>query len=380
MSKPLRAFAIALLLGTAAVAVGTVSTTEVAYAAGVRPAVGNPLKAAIDLAGRGDGQGALAKVREAESVGGLSSEEQRMVAQTKEYITVKTGAGNANSPAGAKAKFAADYNAGRYRDVVGSDADALRKYGAFDSNSQLVVAQAYQMMGDYKTAIQLLKGLGDGDAVLSQLMNAAGKMGDTETERSVAKRMILKGESKYWPYLIIGTENTHGLSEKETLDVYRIRYLTGNMRSADDYLNLAEMALQFGYTAEAQKVVKDGIAKNVLTGDRVQRLQRLADAQAAKDQAGFDKAIAAAKNGSGDEMVRLGVDLSGWGRNDDAISLVKAGIAKGVTDKDEAQISLGVVLNAAGQKGAAERALGAVRDPKARAVADLWSVYVGSGK
>jgi len=379
MSKPLRAFAIALLMGTAAVAAGTVATTGVAYAAGVRPAVGNPLKEAIDLASHGNGAAALAKVREAESVGGLSSEEQRLVAQTKEYITVKTGAGNANSPAGAKAKFANDYDAGRYRDVVGPDADALRKYGAFDGNSQLVVAQAYYMMGDNATAIKLLQGMGDSDNVLSLLMAAAGKAGDSATERSVAKRMIERGQSKYWPYLIIGTENTHGLSDQEALDVLRIRYLTGQMRNADDYQELAERALQFGYTAEAQKVVQDGFTKKVLAGDRSQRLLNLATAQTQKDAASLDQRTAAAnKAPNGDELVKIGVDLMGFGKNDDAVNTVKAGIAKGVTDKDAAQLSLGVVLTAAGQKDAALKAFGAVKDPKAMAVADLWSVYVRS--
>src|ERR1043166_7191715 len=205
--KPLQAFGIALALGGAAlVGSATLPLVSTAQAATVRPAVGRPLQAAISLANQGQAGAALAKVREAESVSGLTGSEQAAIAQTRAYIGAKPGAGG--SAVGCKAKFANDYNGGRYREVVGEDADCLRKSGGYGYSDEIIVAQAYYLMGDYNTAIRMLRGMGDSDQVLSLLMSAAGKAGDTQTEGAVAERLILKGQSKYWTYLLPPADHT----------------------------------------------------------------------------------------------------------------------------------------------------------------------------
>src|ERR1700712_2277677 len=48
--------------------------------------------------------------------------------------------------AGAKAKCANDYNAGKFKDVI-ADGESLKKYNALDSQSQLIIAQAYYKGG-----------------------------------------------------------------------------------------------------------------------------------------------------------------------------------------------------------------------------------------
>ena len=175
-----QAVGIVLALSGAAVVATVAISPQIAQAATVRPAVGKPLQAAVALANGGKGAAAMAKVHEAESVGGLTASEQAAIAQTKSFIGAKTGAGGGAT--GCKAKFANDYNAGRYRDVVGADADCLRKSGGFDGQAQIIVAQAYYLMGDYGTTIRLLHNMGESDQVLSLLMSAAGKQGDTQTE------------------------------------------------------------------------------------------------------------------------------------------------------------------------------------------------------
>ncbi|MBV9063212.1 MAG: hypothetical protein JOY77_09840, partial [Alphaproteobacteria bacterium] len=72
-----------------------------------------------------------------------------------------------------------------------------------------------------------------------------------------------------------------------------------------------------------------------------------------------------------------------WGRGQyaDALNAVQAGIKKGNLSKpDEAQISLGIVQLAGGQKEAALKTFAAVKStPAAQAVGRLWSVYARSG-
>ncbi|MFL6688800.1 MAG: tetratricopeptide repeat protein [Alphaproteobacteria bacterium] len=379
-STILRAVGVAVLLSGVVMLPSESSFVSIAQAATVRPAVGKPLQQAISLANSGKGAAAMAKVHEAEAAGKLTSSEQAAIAQTRNFIAAKTGSGG--SSLGCKAKFATDYNAGRYREVVGSDADCLRKGGGYDFQSQVIVAQAYYLMGDYTTAVRMLRGLGNSAQVLSLLMSAAGKAGDTQTEGQVAERLILQGQSKYWTYMLTASDATRGLTDHQNLAIYRIRYATGNMRNAEDYELMTQLAIQLHFPAEAVAVAQKGFSVKLLQGDRDMRLQALAQAQAAKDTANLpnlQKQANASK--TGDLLVQYGENLWGRGQYADAVNAIQAGIHKGGLDKpDEAQLSLGIAQLGAGQKDAAIKTFGAIKgSPAAQTLGHLWSVYARSG-
>ena len=67
-----------------------------------------------------------------------------------------SGASHYKSASEAKAKFANDYNAGRYRDVI-ADADMLKRAGSLDAQAQLVIGQAYFKAGDYAGCVKYTK-------------------------------------------------------------------------------------------------------------------------------------------------------------------------------------------------------------------------------
>jgi hypothetical protein len=379
-SKILQAVGVALLLGSAAMLPPVAPLVSTAQAATARPAVGKPLQAAVALANAGKGAAAMAKVHEAESVSKLTGSEQSLIAQTKQFIAAKTGAGG--SSLGCKAKFATDYNAGRYKDVVGADAACLRKSGGLDFSSQVIVAQAYYLMGDYATAIKLLRGLGNSDQVLSLLMSAAAKSGDTQTEGLVAERLILQGQSKYWTYMLAAADRAPKLTDHLNLDINRVRYLTGNMRNAEDYELLTQLALEFHLPAEALAVAQKGFELKLLQGERDTRLLNLAQIQAQKDTANLPNLQKKANAGKGgDDLVSYGENLWGRGQYADAVNSIAAGIKKGGLSKpEEAQISLGIAQLSAGQKDVALKTFADVKGtPAAQTVAHLWSVYARSG-
>jgi hypothetical protein len=165
MSFPgLRSIALTLLVSAGFVSIGALGAVSVVEAAGVRPQVGKPLQAAIALANRGNASAAMSQVHQAESVGGLTASEQQAIAQTKQFIAAKTGnfSGGGGSATAARAKFAADYNAGRYSAVTGEDVQLLKKYGAFTGEDQIIVAQAYYLSGRTEQAVSLLRSLTSG--------------------------------------------------------------------------------------------------------------------------------------------------------------------------------------------------------------------------
>jgi tetratricopeptide (TPR) repeat protein len=347
-------------------------------AATVRPQVGAALQAAIKAAASGNGSAAMAKIHEAESVGGLTGPEQQAIAQTKEYVAAKTGAGGGVT--GAKAKFANDYNAGHYSSVVGEDADALRKAGAMDGQSQLIVAQAYYLMHNYAECVRYIQSMGHlGQGALELLNRCAYEAHDEQAQQVALEQLVVDfNQTKYWSDLLGSADRTSGLSNQDTLDIYRLRLQTNTMRK-DDYETAAEIAIQLGFPTEAITFAQKGIDSKQLAADRGARLIALAKTSATADVAGLPKAQAAASAAkSGDASIKVGEDLWGMGRYQDALTAIKAGIAKGTTNPDEAQIRLAMAYIGLHQRDQAVQALKAVSKsapPHTQTMARLWSIF-----
>jgi hypothetical protein len=375
ISKHLHSFVALLALGA------LLGAGAVAEAATVRAQVGKPLLDAQADAAAGHCEAAKDKIREAEGVGGKSGAESAAVDQMKQYVDVKCG--SADSAIGARAKFANDYNAGRYRDAI-EDGALLRKYGALDANSMQVIAQAYYKSGDYEGCVRYIKenlGSGAGQSALELQMRCAYEVGDTDSEREALETLVARtGQPQYWAQLLDASEKTRGLNDHETLDIYRIRLLTGSMRKSDDYKLLAELALAVHCAGEAQAVIEKGMKANVagVAGNEFfTRLDNTARATAAADAANLPRLTAAANAAkTGDALVSLGESQWGIGKGADTVKLVQAGIAKGVSDKDNASLRLGMGYLGAGQKDSALHAFASVKsDPKEQVVAHLWSLY-----
>ena len=66
--------------------------------------------------------------------------------------------GGISSASDAKAKFANDYNAGKFKDVI-ADGELLRKFNVLDAQSQLIIGQAYYKARDYPGCVEYAKTL-----------------------------------------------------------------------------------------------------------------------------------------------------------------------------------------------------------------------------
>ena len=378
-ASKLRAVATAFLLGTAMVSGGVLIASMPAQAA-VSAKVGKPLQEAQQLAAKGDWKGAMAAVNQAEAVPGKTPEDSKVIAQMKEYIAVKSG--DTSTPAGAKAKFANDYNARKYKDVI-DDSEALKKNNVLDANSMQIIAQAYYLSGDKQGCLKYIKtnfGATPGDTTLELEMRCAYDAGDEATQRQALETLVAHtGKTEYWSDLLKMSERGQGMRDHDTLDVYRLKMLTGTITGKDEYTTLAQLALQLQFPAEAVAVIQKAQSANLLKDDRGNKLLALAQKNAADDQAAMAKNIAAAQAApKGDGLVKIGEDQWGQGKAKDAVATIKSGIAKGVADNNNAQIRLGMALISSGQKAEAQKTLDAVKGPetdKSVMVAHLWSLY-----
>jgi hypothetical protein len=374
--RNLRAALTAILLGTATVGAAGLALTAPAQAITVSAKVGPLLNEAKALATAGNYQGALAKLKEAEAVKS-TPDDTAMINQMKQFIGIKTGDAALGGAAGAKAKFANDYAAGKWKDVI-ADADLLKKNNALDAQAQLVIGQAYFKANDFAGCVRYLKTIPQSDTALELQARCAYEVGDEATQRQAYESLVARsGKPEYWSGLLKLGERSRGLSDHNTLDINRLRLMmTGGMMAKDDYISLAQFALQFKLAAEAQAVLEKGVAAKVLTDDRSMRLLANAKAQAAANQAESAKNLAAAKaSPQGDDLVLVGERMIGEGKAKEAIPVIQEGLKKPLKDANNGQIRLGQAYLAAGQKAEAKAAFNKVKAPEKDAmVAHLWSL------
>ena len=347
--RNLRAALTAILLGTATVGVAAFAVVTPAQAATVSAHVGPLLKEAQALASAGNYKGAMAKLNEAESAQGKTSDDTTVINQMKQYIAVKTG--DASTAAGAKAKFANDYNAGKYRDVI-ADGELLKKFNALDAQSQLIIGQAYYKAGDNAGCVRYTKTIAQSDTALELQARCAYEVGDDATQRLAYEALVARsGKPEYWKGLLKLGERSRGLSDHNTLDINRLRLLTGSISTKEDYISLAQFALQFKLAAEAQAALQKGVDAKVLTDERSMRLLATAKQQAAANLADRAKVLAAANAApQGDDLILVGEMMIGEGKAKDAIGVIQNGLKKPLKDPNNGQIRLGQAYLAAGQK------------------------------
>jgi len=371
-ASKLRAAATAILLGTAAVTM----TAFAAQAATVSPRVGAALKEAQSLAAAGNYKAAMAKINEADNVPGKTADDTTVINQMKNFVAVKSG--DTSTAAGAKAKFANDYNAGKWRDVI-AGADSLRKFNALGMQEQLIIAQAYYRSGDFAGCARYIKANlnNSSDTALELLARCAYENGDEATQRESLETLVSRsGKPEHWKSVLRLAERSRGLSDHNTLDVNRMRLLTGNITTKDEYLLLAQLALQLGNAAEAQSVTEKGIAAKVLTDERATRLLNLAKTQAAANAANLAKNTAAAQaQPQGDALVKVGEDLVSQGKGKEGLALIQAGVKKPMKDPVNGQMRLGHALMVSGDKAGAQKVFNAIKAPaKDAMIAHLWSL------
>ena len=121
--------------------------------------VGPLLKDAQQMIAARNYEGALARLNEAEAVK-ANPDDPTVINAMRKYIEYASSSppGGSSPVSDARAKFANDYNAGKWRDVI-ADADMLEKAGALGTQEQLVIGQAYFKAGDYAGCVKYAKTL-----------------------------------------------------------------------------------------------------------------------------------------------------------------------------------------------------------------------------
>jgi tetratricopeptide (TPR) repeat protein len=252
------------------------------------------------------------------------------------------------------------------------------KSGGSDPDMRTLLVQSYYLSNDCASVVTLLKpgidaqvhaGHAPDESQLQLLGTCAQRVKDDATYRSALEKLVAyHPKQSYWDDLFSAIRNKPGYSSKLDIDTYRLRRATGSLSTADDYMEMTQLAIVAGTTAEGKQVIDQGFTSGVLgrdaQADREKRLQALA---AKRAQAPADPANPVAPVDMGFNQVFAGQAKQG-------LAAMDAAIAKGGLDHpDQAQLHLGEAYYMAGDKARAVQTFRAVKGTDGSAdLARLW--------
>jgi hypothetical protein len=379
-------------------------------AQGVRPEVGKPLQQAGDFLRGGKAKEALAKVREAESVGGRTAAEQILIDRMKaaaaqragdmptaiqalESLYGKVGGSEqgqiAEQLASAYAQTRNNAKASEYVQkavAAGNNSGTIRQLQAYlQSSSGDYSAIARDAQAAVSAAEQAGRRPEEGD--LLRLADAQQRTGATAGYINTLEKLLANYPKKdYWSAYLGRLPRKAGFSPRYELDVLRLRFASGTLTKTEEYMEMAQLSLQAGLPSEARRVVDQGYKAGLLgTGAEAGRHQRLRDLvakqEAEQKESLKSQAMDAALEKEGDSLVRVGYATVSAGDVERGLALIEQGIAKGNLKRpDEARLRLGMAqLQAPGKRQAAVQTLRSVKGGDGAAdIARLWVVQGAS--
>ena len=390
----------------AAAALLLAGATSVAQAQALRPEVGKPLQQASEYLRAGKAREALAKVREAEAVGGRTAAENLMIERMRGAAAQRAGDVNTAIQAfeavfprvsGAEAAQVAESLAFAYsskKDWAKSGQWLTKAQSLGSNSSQLGQLQAYlqAQSGDYnaiardagaEVASAEKAGKRPNEDDLLRLADAQQRTGNTAGQAATLEKLLSYYPKKnYWGIYLARVMRKSGFSPRHALDVMRLKLATGNLDSADEYMEMGQLTLQAELPAESKAVIDKGFADGVLgKGDEAERHKRLRDLAVKRDAAATasiaERAAAASASGNAEDLVQIGYAYVTMGQADKGIAMIEQGIAKGGLKRPEdAKLRLGMAQQqSAKTKAKATQTLRSVGGTDGAAdIARLWIV------
>lgn len=380
--------------------------TGLAQAQQVRPEVGRPLQEAANLLKANRAKEALAKVRDADAAPNKTPAEQLTIERMRGAVAARAGdsataikafeavfnGSRAGSPEQAQAaeQLAFQYSQARDWNRTREWANRAKQLGGNSAELDKLLAFVNAQSGDFaqiakdsQAAIEAAEKAGrrPDEADLLRLADALRRTGNNAGQAAVLDKLLaLYPKKEYWSIVLGRILSNPGFSQRLALDVLRLKRETKTLETAEDYVEMTQLALQDGQAAEARAVIDEGFARGVLgkgpEAERQKRLQALAVQRATEAPKALAAAEAdAAKDKDGNALVRVGMGYSGLGQHDKAVALIQQGIAKGGLKRpQDATLHLGIAQLRAGQKPRAVQTLRGVGGNDGTAdLARLWT-------
>ena len=240
------------------------------------------------------------------------------------------------------------------------------KEGGTDPRATDVLNKAYFLNKDYAKAYQGLNTQAQADIAagkvpaeqsLQLILNCVAQLkDDSATQKAVEQLNSYYPTAKSWNYLLSLVHTRPGFADRMYLDIYRLKQELALIKTAPEFLEMADLATRAGLPAEARKALEQGFAAGLLDkgadAKKNTTLLETARKRAAEDLKTMEQGEASAsKSKDGTGLVNLGMAFATAGQFDKGASLIQQGITKGGMSRiEEAKLQLGVVYYWGGKK------------------------------
>lgn len=378
----------------------------------VRPEIGKPIQAAVELIKRKKGKDALSRVREADALADKTPYEMYVIEQVRAQAAAAAGepamaarafegaAASVAAPARDRTPFLAAAAVQYYvAKEYGKAAELAARYfkdGGTDKAIRITYVQALYLNNNFaRAAAEVLADVQANEAAgrtpaevqLQLLADSYRKQRDAAGYAGALEKLVAYHPKKdYWLAAVYGVAGRAGFSERLSLDLARLKIATGTMRGTNEYMEAAQLSLQAGYPVEAQKFIDQGYAAGLLgTGPEAERHKRLRDLAAKsltedKKTLGQDDAqVAASKDGAA--LLNAGFNYVLHGSGEKGLEMMEQGLRKGGQKRpDDARLHLGYAYHVAGDNQKAIQVFKTVQGGDGAAwLARLWVVHLGRG-
>lgn len=345
-----------------------------AHAQSVRPEVAKPMQQAGELLKAGKAAAALAKVKEADAIGNKNPAETLLIHRMRGAAAQRAGdhataiqsfeaaiaSGRLSQAEQAQLaeSMAFAYSQQRNFPKVTEWAQKAKSLGGGSAQLNQLMAYVQSQSGDYSTvardasaAVQSAEQAGrrPGEDDLLRLADAQKRMDNKAGYSTTLEKLVTYYPKKdYWSAHLANLQRKPGFSDRLGLDVMRLKLANGLVTKADEFMEMAQLALQAGVPAEAKAIMDKGYATNALgTGEQADRHKRLRDLVAKTEtdvNAGLAALVAgAATQKDGNDLVKAGMVYASRGEGAKGAQLIEQGIAKGnLRRPDDAKLRLGL--------------------------------------
>lgn len=371
-----------------------IGATSAAYAAeSLRPEIGKPLQEAQSLIKAKKYKEALAKIREADKVGGKTPNEtftiERMRASAAQgagdhattvkasEAVIESGRLSASERLTYITAIISNYYQLRDYAKVNTWLERYFKEGGNDAAMRELQLQSYFLAGNYKLAGQEAQaaalaaekaGRTPSETQLQMWANCTSKLNDKAGYVTAIEKLVAYYPKKeYWSDLLNRVQTKPGYSDRLSLDLFRLKLAAGQLTKAADYMEMAQLALQAGFPAEAVKIIDQGYKAGTLgVGADAERHKRLKDlatknlAESEKSMAQSEAEANASKDGT--DLIKVGYAYVTMGKADKGLNLMAQGIKKdSLKHPEDAKLHLGIAQLQTGKKSEAVQTLKSVR-------------------
>ena len=294
-----------------------------------------------------------------------------------------------------KTLLALNYQLKNYDKAIEYGQQAV-KGGFANEEDKNTLAQAYYLKGDFKSAFKTEDGIIDAEIKAGQqpkeqqlalVLNSCLKLDDKACQEHTIERLVTYyPKPEYWQQLLFTVLHDASGNDGNTMETYRLMFEVDTLKSASDYNEMAQMAIEQGSPGEAVKVLEKGFQANVFTDQRAKerntRLLDTAKKTASNDQTTLAKTAAEAdKASTGAKNAGVGLAYLGYGQYDKAIDEFQKALTKGgLRNEADTRLLLGVAQYKAGHKDEAYKTWKTVKgDPVLERLASLWAVHAKQG-